>query len=284
METNMDKIGRYEIKKKLQKGGMGTVFLAFDPLIKRQVAAKLLPNDLLEQDSFRERFQQEAEVVANLEHAHIVPVYDYGVQENQPYIIMRYMRGGSLDDRLKEGQLTLSEASRIVKRLAVALDFVHERDIVHRDIKPANILFDESSQAYLSDFGIAKILADDARQLTGDKIVGTPDYMSPEQVRAQQHIDGRSDIYSLGVVIFQMLTGQMPYKAGTAMGTALAHVIDPIPDIVALRGNLPKECVELINRSMAKSPVDRFQTAGEMAEWLSLIASGKRYLLRLLDL
>lgn len=280
----MEQIGRYQVQEKLQKGGMGTVFLAQDPLIRRKVAIKILPEDLLERDGFHERFQQEAEVVANLEHAHIVPVYDFGWQGKQPFIVMRYMRGGSLNDKLQDGPLTLSETSRVVKRLAEALDFVHERHIVHRDIKPANILFDDNNRAYLSDFGIAKILTDDDKALTGDRIVGTPDYMSPEQVRSQQQLDGRSDIYSLGVVIFQMLTGQIPYRAGTAMGTALAHVVDPIPDIIALNGDLPKECVELINRSMAKSPVDRFQTAGELAEWLSILASGKRYLLKLLDL
>jgi serine/threonine-protein kinase len=204
-----EKIGRYEIKNELGRGGMATVYHAHDPHFKRDVALKVLPREFLHDPTFRARFEREAQTIAQLEHPAIVPVYDFGEETGQPYIVMRYMSGGSLADRLRRESLATSEAARIVTRLAPALDEAHSQGIVHRDLKPANILFDQRGDPYISDFGIAK-LSQDSATFTGSAIVGTPAYMSPEQARGEKDLDGRSDIYALGVILFEMLTGKRP--------------------------------------------------------------------------
>ena len=175
---SVTKIGRYEIERELGRGGMAVVLLARDPAMKRQVAVKVLPRQFTFDPQFRARFQREAEVIAALEHPAIVPIYDFGEYDDQPYIVMRYMPGGSLADRLKRGALPLAEAARIFTRLASALDEAHARGIIHRDLKPGNILFDQRGDPYISDFGIAK-LAETSTTFTGSAIIGTPAYMSP---------------------------------------------------------------------------------------------------------
>jgi serine/threonine-protein kinase len=185
---------------------------------------------------------------------------------------MRYLTGSSLADRLGHGPLPLPEVARIVERIAEALDYAHNRGVVHRDLKPGNILFDERGKAYLSDFGIAK-LADATMKLTGTGIIGTPAYMSPEQARANTELDRRSDVYSLGVMVFELLTGEMPFKARDAVGLLLAHVNEPVPDIRKTRPDLPRESDALIKRAMAKKPEDRYPTTGELANDLSKIAT-----------
>jgi len=204
---------------------MGVIFLARDPYIQRQVVIKVLMYSRMLDEVYREFFQREAELIAALEHPAIVPVYDFGWHGQQPYIVMRYMSEGSLDDRLKQGELKLTEAAHILKRVSEALDAAHARNIIHRDVKPSNILFDSTGEAFLSDFGIAKsktIVDDD-----GEWLVGTPAYMSPEQVKGE-NVDARSDVYALGVVLYRLLAGQLPFssdsgrsvfKRGTATGT-----------------------------------------------------------------
>jgi serine/threonine-protein kinase len=209
------KFGRYGIKSELGRGGMATVFHAYDPSFERDVALKVLPPGFLHDPQLRTRFEREAKMIASLEHPSIVPVYDFGDQEGQPYIVMRYMSGGSLAERLAQGALSLEETSRIISRLAQALDAAHARGIIHRDLKPGNVLFDQYGNAFLSDFGIARISQQEGATLTGSAIVGTPTYMSPEQVQGDKAIDRRSDIYALGVMAYQMLTGKAPYHADT---------------------------------------------------------------------
>lgn len=284
MSTNPTKIGRYEIRDSLGRGAMGNVYLGYDPFVKRQVAIKLLPHTRLMDDDSLARFQREAEIVANLQHACIVSVYDFGEHEQQPYIVMHYMAGGSLKERVEESVLSLNETAPIIERVAQALDIAHEKGIIHRDIKPGNILFDQIGQAYLADFGIAKIQADFAQQLTANLVLGTPEYMSPEQVRDQTELDGRSDIYGLGIVVFQMLSGTFPFRATTPMGTAVAHLMDPIPDICNIRKDLPAEADWLMKKVLAKEPDKRFQTAGEFAKSLRLVADGRGYHLRIAGL
>ncbi len=267
-------IGRYEIERELGRGGMAVVYLARDPYMKRPVAVKVLPRQFTFDEQFRARFQREAEIIATLEHPYIVPVHDYGEHEEQPYIVMRYMPGGSLLDRMARGPLGLSEISRIVSRVAEALDEAHARHIVHRDLKPGNILFDARGDAFLSDFGIAKMAAGTST-LSGTGILGTPAYMSPEQARGIKTLDGRSDVYALGIIVFQLLTDRLPYEADTPMGLAVAHITEPVPSILSLKPDLPPLCARLITRALAKHPDDRYPTAGELARDMKLLASGQ---------
>ncbi|MBI5932682.1 MAG: serine/threonine protein kinase [Chloroflexi bacterium] len=273
-----EKIGRYEIENELAVGGMGLIYLARDPYIQRQVVVKVLMYSHTLEPVYREFFQREAEVIAALEHPNIVPVYDFGWHGQQPYIVMRYMKGGSLEDQLKKGEVKLNEAARIFKRVASALDAAHARGIVHRDIKPSNILFDSAGEAFLSDFGIAKSksIADDE----GEWMVGTPAFMSPEQVTGAI-VDGRADIYALGVVLYRLLTGQLPFAADSTTALINAHVNRPIPDVRTIGQNIPSVWQEVVGKSMAKDPNERYPTAGDFARDVEEVVSGRWYLRKL---
>ena len=266
-------IGRYEVKSELGHGGMAMVYRGFDTRVKRDVAIKLLSRELLHDQGFYTRFVREAETIAGLEHPAIVPVYDFGEEEGQPFLVMRLMQGGSLADRLKQAPLSLPDAARILQRICPALDRAHQKGIIHRDIKPDNILFDAEGDAYLSDFGISKLIArpDDRLTATGG-MIGTPAYMSPEQVRGDKDLDGRSDIYSLGATLFQMLSGRLPYEADTPLSISVKHITDPVPSLLQANPNLPFACESMIEKAMAKSPQDRFATAVEMAAALAKIS------------
>jgi serine/threonine protein kinase len=267
--------GRYEIKSELGRGGMATVYNAYDPSFERNVAIKVLPQAFLHDPEFRTRFQREAKMIALLEHPTIVPVYDFGEHAEQPYIVMRFMSGGSLADRLKQGPIAADETARIISRLAPALDAAHARGIVHRDLKPGNILFDQYGNAFLSDFGIARLTQEGSATLTGSNIVGTPAYMSPEQVRGEKAVDGRSDLYALGVLAFQMLSGQAPYHSDTPTKLMMMHLLEPIPDIRQSKTDLPETVQAVIGKQMAKDPDDRFQTAADFAEALEKSLRGE---------
>ncbi|MCL4868510.1 MAG: protein kinase [Anaerolineae bacterium] len=257
-------INHYQIVGPIGQGGMATVYRAYDPRFKREVAIKLLPHALMHDPTFRARFEREAQTIASLEHPAIVPVYDYGEAEGQPFLVMRLMTGGSLSDRLAAGPLPMTEVARIFKRLAPALDAAHKQGIIHRDLKPGNILFDQWDEPYLADFGIAKLTEGDDSPLTATGgTVGTPAYMSPEQVQGNQ-LDGRSDVYALGVILFEMLTGRRPYEATTPMAIALKHITDPIPPLPL--ANLPQDSQMVINKALAKAPAQRYETASLLAQ------------------
>jgi serine/threonine protein kinase len=261
-----EKIGHYEIKSELGRGGMATVYHGYDPRFEREVAIKVLPPELLHADpNFRLRFEREAKIIAQLEHPSIVPVYDVGEDNHQPYFVMRYMRGGSLSDRIKAGVLSLEDALKILEQIAPGLDEAHAKGIVHRDLKPSNILFDGKGIPYISDFGVAKLVQDSGGGATGSAILGTPAYMAPEQASGNV-IDGRADIYALGVMLYEMLTGQQPFHADTPMSLAIKHITEPVPNILEVYPDLPAWVEELISSTMAKNPNDRFQTAQEMVD------------------
>lgn len=268
-----EKIGRYEIKKELGRGGMAVVYLGHDPYMERDVAVKVLPSQFTDDPEFRARFRREAQVIASLDHTAIVPVYDFGEHEEQPFIVMRYMRGGSLADRLGEhGPLSVSEAADVLKRIGSALDEAHQKGIVHRDLKPGNILLDDHGQAFVSDFGIVKV-SEATVQYTGNSIIGTPGYMSPEQARGDQKIDGRSDVYSLGAIAFEMLTGKLPYEADTPMGVAMKHILDPVPDVRTVRPDLSLQTSTVISKAMAKEPAQRYDTCSEISAALDEVVA-----------
>ncbi|MFQ5434405.1 MAG: serine/threonine-protein kinase, partial [Anaerolineae bacterium] len=202
-------------------------------------------------------------------HPTIVPVYDFGEYDSQPYLVMRYMMGGSLNERLKRGPLAVGDAFRIIERIAQALNEIHARGIIHRDLKPSNILFDQRDEPFISDFGTAKPSGDYTQLTDTGGAVGTPAYMSPEQLRGNVALDGRSDIYTLGVLLFQMLSGVHPYQTDTPIGVALKHVMEPVPRILDTQPNLPASCQPIISRAMAKERERRYQTAAEMAATLA---------------
>ena len=244
------RIGRYEILQELGRGGMAIVYRAYDPMFRRHVALKVMLAGLLNDRTERQRFNIEAQTIAALEHHAIVPVYDFGEEDGRPYLVMRYMTGGSLADRIWKGMLSPSETHRVLDRIGAALDKVHGQGIVHRDLKPAHILYDEDNQPYLSDFGIVKDSGATRLTVTGG-IIGTPAYMSPEQVMGNSEIDGRSDIYSLGVVLFEMLTGRQPYESNSDMGMAMAHMTRPVPQLHEFVSQLPAGYQAIIDRALS---------------------------------
>jgi serine/threonine-protein kinase len=271
-------IGRYKLENEIAQGGMGLIFLAKDPYIQRQVVVKVLLYSRMVDDVYRDFFQQEAELIAALEHPSIVPVYDFGWHGEQPYIVMRYMSGGSLEDRMEKGEIKQTEMGHIFKRVAEALDAAHAKRIVHRDVKPSNILFDSTGEAFLSDFGIAK--SKPFSDNDGEWIVGTPAYMSPEQVKGGP-IDGRSDIYALGVILYRMLTGALPFASESTTALINSHVDLPVPDIRQVKANTPAVWQEVVGKAMAKDPNDRYATAADFARDIQEVVSGKWYLRKL---
>jgi len=257
--------GRYLLKEEIERGGMATVFLAYDPKVDREVAIKVLPKEFLSDKTSHKRFQQEAETIARLDHPNIVPVYDYGEYDGQPYLVMRLMKGGNLKERLLQGAIPVEEALSILQSIAAALEKAHTNGIVHRDLKPDNILFDQFNTPFLSDFGIAK-LAETQHTLTGTGLMGTPQYSSPEQAHGDEMVDGRADIYALGIILFEMLTGELPYKADTPVQWMMKHLTEPMPNILTYNPSLPRGTQQVIARATAKKPADRYQTAVSFTE------------------
>jgi len=269
-----DKIGRYIINSELGRGGMATVFHASDPNFGRDVAIKILPKTFLHDPQFRVRFEREAKTIAALEHSAIVPVYDFGEDDGQPFIVMRLMSGGSLADKLENGSLSLEDSVKITTQLAPGLDAAHQSGIIHRDMKPGNILFDQYDNAYLSDFGIARLKEGDST-LTGTSILGTPAYMSPEQIQGGKDLDNRSDLYALGIMFYHMLVGHTPFQSDTPAKVMMMHILEPVPEIMDEISDAPPGLDPWLKKILAKEPDDRFGTAVEMANALQDAIKGK---------
>ncbi len=268
------RIGRYEILELIGRGGQAAVYRAYDPTMRREVAIKVLTSAAAVDEKARQRFEREAHTIAALEHPHIVPVYDFGAYEDGLYIVMRLMKGGTLADRLAHGPLNPAEALEVMRPIAAALDAAHQRGIIHRDIKPGNILFDEYGVAYLSDFGIAR-LGDATASLTGSLILGTPYYMSPEQIQGKKPLDGRSDVYALGALLFQMLSGHVPYEGETPAQAILKHLQEPVPKVEEYCPDLPEVYQKIIDRAMAKDREQRYPTAGALAADFAAAVEGR---------
>lgn len=245
---------------------MGEVFRAYDTQTEREVAIKILPSRTL-QGHWLERFKLEARTIARIEHPFVVPLYDYSLPDNdeQPFLVMRYMRGGTLADKIKQGRLHSNEVAQITRRIAAALDAAHERGLVHRDLKPSNILLDQDGYSYLADFGIVKDMTADGSFTQGGQ-PGTAHYMSPEQITGRM-IDGRSDIYSLGVLAFEMLTGVKPFQ-GNLNTIFQAHIYEKVPGVHNYVDHIPDEVDDVLRQAMAKNPDDRFAKASHMAHEL----------------
>lgn len=252
-------IGRYVIHSELGRGSTASVYQAYDPDSRREVAVKVLPREFMHDEQFRSRFEREAQAVASLAHPAIVPVYGFGEDHGQPYIVMRLMPGGSLAERVKQSPLKLDEAARVLARLAPALDTLHRQSIVHRDLKPGNILFDQDGNAYLSDFGIAR---SSSVEPAGSEINGTPAYMSPEQIQGKRPIDGRSDIYALGIILYQMLTGELPSSADLPTGQLVSQAAE------RASGSQDGRWRQVVRKALAKDPRQRFASAAELVNAL----------------
>ncbi len=269
------RIGRYEVREQPGQGGMVTVYHAYDPNFGRDVAIKVLPREFLHDPTFRARFELEGKIVAALQHPHIQPIYDFGEHEGQPYLVMGHMPGGSLSYRIRESGtgLPLGEVARITAQIASALDYAHSRGIIHRDVKSSNLLFDWQGNAYLSGFGIARMAEATA---TGTALVGTPAYMAPEMA-SEGGLSPLVDVYALGVTLYEMLTGKLPFDADTPLGMLLAHVTEPVPGVRLERPDLPDAVQAVIERAMAKDPSERYQSTGELAAdlWAAVAAPGE---------
>lgn len=253
----------YRIVEPLGEGGMAAVYKAYQPGIDRYVAVKVLPSHFAADPQFFARFQQEAKVMAKFQHPHILPIHDYGEAEGYFYIVMPLVSGGDLSDLIKTGTLDLRKIGRIIGQVGDALDYAHSRGIIHRDIKPSNVLVDERGNCLLTDFGIAKIVAgSDSLTATGG-IIGTPKYMSPEQGLGKP-LTSQSDIYSLGVILYELVSGRVPFRAETPMAVVIKHIHDPLPSPREFNATLPDSIERVVLKSMAKNPDDRYLTAGDM--------------------
>lgn len=264
------RLGRYEIVEELGRGGMATVFKAHDPTLNRDVAVKVLPATFADDPTFPDRFAQEAQAIARLNHPNILQIYDFGEDRGFTYIVVEYVPSGSLQDRL-DGPFPLGEAIRVLQPLAEALDYAHSQGIIHRDIKPANVLIDADSRPVLADFGLSRVMEQISRMTAPQTALGTPEYMSPEQALGRD-ADHRSDLYSFGILAYQMLVGQTPFHANTPAATLMAHVHQPLP-MPDTPGSLTIPAVSaVLVKATAKSPDERYSTAVEMVESLAQAA------------
>lgn len=260
--------GRYRIEELLGQGGMASVYRATDPNLRRVVAIKLIHSHLSNNPDFVRRFEAEASAVAQLRHHNIIQVYDFNHDGSTYYIVFEFISGESLQGWLRRlnneyRKLPVADVVRVAAAVADALDYAHQQELIHRDVKPANVMINMRGEPILMDFGIAKIVGSGQHTATGT-IIGTARYMSPEQIRGIQ-VDARADLYSLGVVLFEMLSGQAPYESDSAMTLMMMHIQDPVPNVLNLRPDVPPGLALVVQRALAKDPQQRYSTAAEMA-------------------
>lgn len=260
-------LGKYRVIERLGRGGMADVYKAYHPSLDRYVAIKVLHDFLSEGADFLARFRREARAVAALRHPHIVQVYDFDAEGELYYMVMEFVDGGTLKAKLQEmaalgERLPLSEVARIVRQVAEALDHAHAQGMLHRDVKPSNVVLDTSGRAFLTDFGVARIFSGTQFTASG-ALIGTPAYMSPEQGRGLP-LTAATDIYSLGVVLYELVTGQAPFDADTPFAIIFMHVNDPLPLPSSLRSDIPEALERVILKALAKDPEDRYQSAPQM--------------------
>lgn len=259
-----ENIGPYQIVEKLGQGGMATVFKAYHASLDRYVAIKALHPAFHQDESFAARFQREARVVAKLEHPHIVPIYDYAEHEGRPYLVMKFIEGDTLKARLDEGPLTADEINKMVDAIGSALGYAHQQGILHRDIKPSNVLLAKDGQIYLADFGLARIAQSGESTLSSDMVMGTPQYISPEQAMGRGDLDQRTDLYSFGVMLYEMVVGRVPFNADTPFAIIHDHIYSPLPLPHTVNPNVPEQVERVLLKALAKERDDRFDNANKL--------------------
>ncbi len=265
-------IGQYQILDEIGRGGMAVVYKAWQPSLNRYVALKVLPPQFTFDREFVERFLREAQAAAGLRHPNIVVIYDVGRQDDTFYIVMEYLEGRTLKQLIEEeGPLPPARVGHIVAQVAAALDYAHQRGFVHRDVKPANIFVGPDDRVTLTDFGIAKAAWNTHLTRTG-MLIGTPEYMSPEQARGEE-VDARTDLYSLGIVAYEMLTGRVPFGGTTPHAVLHQQIYEPPPPLRSLRPGSSPAVDEILNKALAKQPADRYVTAGDFARALDRVVA-----------
>src|ERR671930_341814 len=257
--------GRYRLDSKLGSGGMSTVYLARDGTLERWVAVKVMHREMSDQPDQLERFRREARAVAQLSHPNVVAVIDAGEDGGHPYIVFECVQGETLKQRIDRlGRLPVDEAAAYAIEIGRGLAAAHARRLIHRDVKPQNVLIDSEGRAKVTDFGIARSLESDGLTKTG-RVLGTTDYVSPEQAMGRE-VDARSDVYSLGVLLYEMLTGQPPFAAETLVGVAMKHVNERMPDVQAKRRDVSAILAAVIERATAKDPKKRYADMAAMVD------------------
>ncbi len=259
-----ENVGPYRLIEKLGKGGMATVFKAYHPSLDRYVAIKALHPAFMEHPGFLDRFEREAKVVAKLEHPNIVPIYDFSEHEDRPYLVLKYVQGDTLKARLEKSKLTYKESRQIFRVIASALAYAHQQGVLHRDVKPSNVLIDKTGGIYLADFGLARIAETSQTTLSGQMMMGTPHYISPEQAKGLGNLDAGTDIYSLGVMMYELLVGEVPFQADTPFSVIHDHIYSPLPLPMEMNPDLNEDMQRALLKALAKKREDRFATVSDM--------------------
>ncbi|HKY55069.1 MAG TPA: serine/threonine-protein kinase [Anaerolineales bacterium] len=259
-----ENVGPYRIIEQLGQGGMATVFKAYHAFLDRYVAIKALHPAFNQDPNFEARFQREARVVAKLEHPHIVPVYDYAEHEKRPYLVMKFIEGDTLKARLDTGPLPSEDIVSIVDAVGSALAYAHRQGVLHRDIKPSNVLVAKDGQIYLADFGLARMAQLGESTLSSDTIMGTPQYISPEQAMGIKELDERTDLYSFGVMLYEMIVGKVPFNADTPFSVIHDHIYSPLPLPHTVNPNVPESVERVLLKALAKERDDRYENVAQM--------------------
>ncbi|GAB4513842.1 MAG: hypothetical protein OHK0046_15080 [Anaerolineae bacterium] len=259
-----NRIGPYEVNEQVGAGGMATVYRGYQPRLDRSVAIKVMHQMLMQDPNYRARFEREARIIARLDHPSIVPIYDYDTQDGQPYLVMKFIQGKTLKDVLAEGTLPLEAIRGMMRQIADALTYAHEEGVLHRDIKPSNILIDENGHPYLTDFGLARIASQGESTMSVDTMVGTPQYVSPEQAQGNPDLDAHTDIYSLAVILYELVAGRVPFSGEHAYAIIHKQIYAAPPAPSELNPEVPPEVDRVLLRALDKDPAQRYHTPNEL--------------------